>query len=403
MKSKSKTEVSNNGSFDYIHLYKSAAETTVKLKADHEVGPEPARKINKRNKKKKVLETVDDNQKVSKSVIENTETALLSNNETTMNNKVDTKSIIKNPSNTSGVSKTKPKKRNKSVSFVLDEKDEVTVKKTKSENCMMDSIKMESAEMKTKGNKDRKKIKKTIKAIKSEKENDNAIGVLNKNIKDKNTLTDSKQVPQSNQENIESKDDVKIEIKKNRESKKSPNKHKLKEKEDLKQNVKMLPDNESNNTQLSKKSKKKKHSLKSTENNNTTEGEPVTKTRKQDIKPDVVAKDLENLNIGDNTHTLTNLLDEMAVVDKKKQKKRKHDKKNVKQPATPAADVGLEGSNEKQKWKKKRWNKDKKPLKRNDQYLSLVIVDNLPIGIILNYKKLLQEHFAKCGPIKRIG
>lgn len=137
------------------------------------------------------------------------------------------------------------------------------------------------------------------------------------------------------------------------------------------------------------------------------EGEPAPKARKKDGKPDI-AEDLENLSIGDNAHTLTSLLDEMTVVDKVKRKKLRQKFNKNKKPKG-ALDSSKEESEkseevkEKVKWKKRKWNKDKKGDADEEGLAHTVVVENLPISIMLNYKKLLTDHFIKHGLIRKIG
>ncbi|CAH2068147.1 unnamed protein product, partial [Iphiclides podalirius] len=292
---------------------------------------------------------------------------------------------------------------------MLDDTEEVAVKKTKSESPAISNKNIENSEIESKKSKGKKfkKSKKNNTAAEKENVSDAASPILDEVSEDSNILRNSTEIGESNQDIIESKDTKnKLKKKKNKELNKLLKAENLKAEEgtkEAKQNFEILTENkiEPTEIQASKKSKKKKHSAKPAQDVETSEGEPSTKSRKKDIKPDVVAEGLGNLNIGDNTHTLTNLLDEMAVVDKKKQKKNKHKQKKGKHPSTPTTD--LEGGKEKEKWTKKRWNKEKKPIIKSDKALSSVLVENLPVHIMLDYKKLLIEHFSKCGTVKKVG
>ncbi|XP_026501186.2 uncharacterized protein LOC113404489 [Vanessa tameamea] len=156
-----------------------------------------------------------------------------------------------------------------------------------------------------------------------------------------------------------------------------------------------------------KKKKKKKHQTKQIKDKIDSEGEPATKSCKKDIKPDVIAQDLESLSIGHNAHTLTNLLDEMTVIDKKKKKHRKP-KKNKQQNSsddvtTEIGETIAVEENKKLKWMKRKWNKDRKVGVNDDKLVTSIVVENLPLKIMCNYKKLLTEHFTTFGPIKVVG
>lgn len=304
------------------------------------------------------------------------------------------------------VSNGKPKKRNKSVSFMLDDHEEVVVKRTKSD----DSVKVnKKSETTTKLNvKDkRKNVRKLKKDNQSEKEN-KAADVNNQMDVDsqKSKLNKAKKLlggtPTShiggdaenrNQEIKEKKKKLK-KVKKNKPDAGSE-----------------VTDTETNNNEVisegkSKKPRKKKQAKPLPVDIAEGEDEPAAKSRKKEAKPDI-AEDLENLSIGDNAHTLTNLLDEMTVVDKDKRKKLKSKFNKKKKPKGQSAnkddtETG-EDVKEKVKWKKRKWNKDKKGDADEGSLTNTVIVENLPISIMLNYRKLLTEHFLKYGLIKKIG
>ncbi|XP_064076908.1 uncharacterized protein LOC135194822 [Vanessa tameamea] len=151
-----------------------------------------------------------------------------------------------------------------------------------------------------------------------------------------------------------------------------------------------------------KKKKKKKHETKQIKDKIDSEGEPATKSCKKDIKPDVIAQDLESLSIGDNAHTLTNLLDEMTVIDKKKKKHRKP-KKNKQQNSSDDVTTEIGEMKAVEENKKRKWNKDSKVEVNDDKLVTSIVVENLPFKIMCNYKKLLTEHFSTFGPIIVVG
>lgn len=154
-------------------------------------------------------------------------------------------------------------------------------------------------------------------------------------------------------------------------------------------------------TEKIKKPKKKKHQEKPEAENE----EPASKFSKTDMKSDVV-KELENLSIGDNTHTLTNLLDEMTVVDKDKRKKLKGKINKNKKPKSIEKTDETEKTDdvqEKVKWMRRKWNKENKGDAKEASLDTTVIIENLPLSLLLSYKKVLAEHFVKYGLIRNIG
>lgn len=311
-------------------------------------------------------------------------------------------------------SMSKSKKRNKSVSFMLDDTEEVVVKKAKSEECLDKNHQISKYHNKYE---DKKKLKKLKKNPQAEKENnanvnmemdqgDQQLEVSNKKVKSKDK---SKPIlaeatgdsPASDA--IVNNQDKKKKLKKLKNQKRSE--EGLEPTEYEGNNIDDINENKT------KKLKKKKRHSKAVPPPDTTEteGEPATKSRKKDMKPEVIAEDLENLSIGDNAHTLTNLLDEMTVVDKSMKKKnklrRKKDKiKTVSVSSSETADPEkIDEGKEKVKWKKRKWNKDKKGDVDNDTMGTTVIVENLPLKIMLQYKTLLAHHFGDLGLIKKIG
>ncbi|KPI95345.1 hypothetical protein RR46_08804 [Papilio xuthus] len=308
--------------------------------------------------------------------------------------------------------KIKPKKRNKSVSFMLDDKEEVVVKKTKSDitTHKQDTINNENNRKKQKKNKkSQDRVENDDVDMKKEDITSNSIDKtmnLKRNILQKldNEYSDptKRKINKKVKKNIKGKEsgDSNIEnvnlINKSQET--TDNKKKQLQHKEIDTNVgTSTTDNKSS---VEPKKAKKKKNITNAQNNETEIDSD--KCKKNENKPEVIAGNLENLSIGDNTHTLSNLLDEMTVVDKKKRKKNKINKKRDKQPEAETK-AEIEGSKEKEKWQKKRWNKGKKGKDDPDKGMHPVNVENLPFSIILSYKKLLAEHFAQCGTVRRVG
>ncbi|XP_030031678.2 ABC transporter F family member 4 [Manduca sexta] len=286
---------------------------------------------------------------------------------------------------------TKPKKRNKSVSFMLDDNEEVVVKRTKSEDSI--AKKKDSENNKHKFIKDKKK---QLKNVKKERllGKENKVGDINHNVEKhkerivKKKLQSDKPSETSTTNNMEQNEpqDKKKKVKRAKKDKKEP--------QETTSNSEIIT--EQPTEPKPKKVKKVKHQVK-TEN----EEEPASKTRKKDLKPDIIAEDLENLSIGDNAHTLTSLLDEMQVADKSKRIKTKGKLKEKK--TTVINETLSEDEKEKVKWKKRKWNKDKKADVDLESLATSVIIENLPISLMLTYKKILADYFSECGLIKHIG
>lgn len=330
------------------------------------------------------------------------------------------KSIMKNStvsmddamdSSTADNPTSRSKKRNKSVSFMLDDTEEVVVKKAKSEE-YLDSNHQNGKPL----NKyeEKKKLKKLKKSPQAEKENNANInmetdqGDKRKDVSSKKLKSKDKSKPLLAEATGDSPppDAAVSNQDKKKKFKKLKNRNKTEEPTENESN-----NNDDNNEHKTKKLKKKKHHSKVVHPPDTTEteGEPATKSRKTDVKPEVIAEDLENLSIGDNAHTLTNLLDELTVIDKNKKKKnklrRKKDKtKTVSVSSSENAELEkIEEGKEKVKWKKRKWNKDRKGDVDDDTLGTTVIVENLPLQIMLEYKTLLAHHFGNLGLIKKIG
>lgn len=416
-----------NKSFDFVGLYKTAAETNQILEKSHGTMTNDSTKNNVitskrerspfKNKKKRKQESIEISETNINASTSNSSlyASTLLNSKNTPNTSIkeqaeQVKSIMKNNSLTDHSMDSprdnkpngKSKKRNKSVSFMLDDNEEVVVKRTKSD----DSIPTKSTENTRVKNKDKKKpIKKTKKYQQSEKEND----VINVNKQDMdvdnaaNTAQEKKPVKlkkKVTEPNSSLSTDGEVQ---SQESRKKPKKKQKSSPE--------LGETESNKNiptpgfKIKKLKKKKtvKSAATETEEEN---GEPNIKAHKMDFKPDIV-EDLENLSIGDNAHTLTSLLDEMTVVDKDKQKKLRQKFNKNKKPKGPNKEQGevSEDGNEKEKvkWNKRKWNKDKKGYLDDDAITTIVVVEGLPIKIMLTYKKVLTDLFTKYGLIKKIG
>lgn len=307
----------------------------------------------------------------------------------------------------------KSKKRNKSVSFMLDDTEEVVVKKAKSEESLDNSQQKSKSKSRNKYE-EKKKLKKVKKSTQAEKENNANInmetdqGDKQKDVPDKKVKSKDKSKPILSEATGDSpaSDGPLNNPEKKKKFKKVKNPKKTEEGSEP-------TENETNNNDVTehkaKKLKKKKRHSKTVPPPDTTdaEGEPATKSRKKDVKPEVIAEDLENLSIGDNAHTLTNLLDDMTVVDKNKKRKNKLRRKKDKTTSVSSSETAdlekIEEGKEKVKWKKRKWNKDKKGCVDEDYLGTTLIVEKLPLKLMLHYKTLLAHHFGGPGLIKKIG
>lgn len=435
-------------SFDFVTLYKTAEETNAKLQEKRKsVGSLSGENVSKSagstdtvrreqspNKKRKKIknETLDisviniDSRSLGAGAARSSPVRDTRVTSTPVSNRKfqpapKVKSIMKNStiraedtmdSSAACTPTSKSKKRNKSVSFMLDDTEEVVVKKAKSEESL-DSSKQKSKPL---NRYEEKKLKKLKKKTQAEKENNANVnmeidqGDRQRDVSDKKVKSKDKSKPLLAEATGDSpaSDGPVNNPEKKKKLKKLKNRKKTEEGSEP-------TENESNNNDdigehKTKKLKKKKRHSKAMPPPDTTEteGEPATKFRKKDMKPEVIAEDLENLSIGDNAHTLTNLLDEMTVVDKNKKKKnklrRKKDKtKTVSVSSSETADLEkIDEGKEKVKWKKRKWNKDKKGVVDLDN-LTTLIVENLPLKIMLHYKTLVAHHFGGLGLIKKIG
>ncbi|CAB3259323.1 unnamed protein product [Arctia plantaginis] len=422
--------------FDFVGLYKTAAETNKiieKYKTDDST-------LNKDITKNKLITSPKRERSLRKSNIKNKQEPLdisrinidassLNSGKGACAKVIDTqsnstpitisqnqgarvKSIMKNSSTSdetpdstrSPASSSKPKKRNKSVSFMLDDNEEVLVKRTKSDDAINVNKKTEKPHVKEK-----KKANKRL--FKKDKQINPATEVVMHNME---IDTSPRNEPKADE--AKSSQTKKPVLGSSSSTPDSPN---FEKKKKLKKTRKPKPEMTETKTETSNsneitpepnnlKKLKKKKQVKPTTSNKRESGdgddEPVSKSRKTDSKPDL-AEDLENLSIGDNAHTLSSMLDEMTVVDKDKRKKMKQKlSKNRKQKSpTKEESENTEEVKEKVKWKKRKWNKDKKGEISDSIVDNTVVVENLPINIVLNYKKLLADYFIKYGLIKKVG
>lgn len=298
----------------------------------------------------------------------------------------------------------KPKKRNKSVSFMLDDHEEVVVKRTKSDDSKINQKLDSNATIVKDRNKNVKSIKKYQQ---SEKENKAA------EVNNQNTEVDNSKATLEKKTSKLNKVKKLVEVSPSGDAKHAPqesNKEKKKIKK-VKKQISQQTDTDVHNNETSAEVKTKKGKKTKTKplpaETSQAEGEPAPKSRKKEANPDI-AEDLENLSIGDNAHTLSNLLDEMTVVDKEKRKMLKKKFNKNKKPKGPQSSKKenaekIEEVKEKIKWKKRKWNKDKKGELNEDGLSNTLVVEHLPLSMMLNYKKILTEHFVKHGAIKKIG
>lgn len=420
---------------DFVGLYKSVADTNKvaeKRKSDDITNKEtlqagaPKRELSRnREKKRSKQEPVDishiniDGSNLNLSLPRSSpvDDSKVTSTPNTSGRNQSVKSIMKTRSPAeaesydsawSSGSSAKPKKRNKSVSFMLEENEEVLVKRTKSDDTKV-SKKPETAAKSVV--KDKKKNLKKLQNIQQTGKENKAAEVNNVEMEvDSSRGSVSEKMPTKFNKTKKMlgespPGDAQVSTHGTKEKKKfkkvkKPKSEQSTEATDAETNGEASPE-----TKL-KKLKKKKVKLSPTDSTEA-EGEPSPKARKQDRKPDI-AEDLEHLSIGDNAHTLTNLLDEMTVGDKDKRKelRKKFNKKKKAKGAQNSSKEESEKSDEvkeKVKWKKRKWNKDKKKEADEEGLAHTVIVENLPICIMLNYKKLLTDHFIKHGLIRKIG
>ncbi|XP_022113029.2 putative uncharacterized protein DDB_G0274435 [Pieris rapae] len=412
-----------NKTLDFAHFYKTAAESSTTLKKGSKINnndlneTSSPRQSHNDNKSQKVSMTkIDIDGKNLGSKLRHGSpngSKITSTPNVTKKTNLNIKPIIKdsptleNSLDLSNVPKLNRKKRNKSVSFMLEENEEVVVKKTKSDESLLQKTEEKKLKMK---NKRFKKIQKEDKE--NDKNNDMKSLVSKTEINKKKALLkkNKKVKPESNVNDKDinvidntstiSKDNIAesncnmigIDIPKFERpvSKKKKRKHgkalKSSEKEnptdtDASKNVKQNVDT-AISVKKPKRSRKNKHILEMSEM-----GEPEKENIKK-IKPDNIADGIENLNIGDNAHTLTNLLDELIVT---KTKKNNNKKANIE---TSSLDKKAEDKPKNNRNSRKR---------KNRKMQAGVIVQNLPLRILLTYKQKLREFFSKYGTVQSIG
>lgn len=424
---------------DFVGLYKSIADTKKvieKRKSDDITNKDMARAktvtpkrdlyINK-NKKRNNQEPIDishihiDGSSLGTSLPQSSPVhdSKVTSTPNTSSKTQSVKSIMKNKSlmdqsfdsTKSFGSSSKPKKRNKSVSFMLEDHEEVVVKRTKSDDTKVINKPATTAKTVVKDKIKNNKLKKMKKSQQSEKENKGAeVNSLNMEVdSNKDSVLEKKPGKLHKNKKMLGESppgDSQVQPQETKEKKK---KFKRVKKTKSEQSTEATDaENTGEVASETKRVKLKKKKVKTPPVETTeAEGEPAPKSRKKDDNPDI-AKDLENLSIGDNADTLTNLLDEMSVVDKDKRKKlRQKFNKNKKAKGAPVSNKDdserSDEIKEKVKWKKRKWNKDKKGDAEEEGLAHTVIVENLPISVMLNYKKILSDHFIKHGLIRKIG
>lgn len=268
----------------------------------------------------------------------------------------------------------KSQKRSKSASFLLEEKEQAIVKKPKSNDSQYGALTIDDTPQKTKKPKKKKK---------SQKENKG---------EDHQMVSTKYKADESETENTPVR---------SLPANKTGQEHSLVKEKKIKKHGKGKQ--EKLEIEKPKNNKKKKHTM-----NDENLGEPVCKSPKIGF-----IDNLESLKLGDNTHTQTNLIDEMVVVDKAKQKKlrktaNKEKKQQLNQNITDKkqqnqneTDDTNEVQTEKKKWKAKRWNKHQVAEKVQN---TTVNVDNLPVSLLKgNFKKALIDHFSKYGLSRSVG
>lgn len=315
------------------------------------------------------------------------------------------------------------KKRNKSVSFRLEEEQNSLVKKSKSDETVTPKGKPKNKTFKKDAtssyeqleNIKKERIKPRKPKSNKEEEKENNIDNIVMDTASSETLKPVGDIEIKTPIHGETNSSPTVELKeKHKEKRKKAKKHKKDSKPESTENETVSSSDKPTESKEIKPKKKKRH-LKHSENNPVAEnvdtnGEPKTKNRKTEVKPEVIANDLKNLKIGDNPHMLTNLLDDMTVADKNKKKRSKNKSKKDKTGkdsegvSTGNADLEqIEEGKEKVVWKKRKWNKDKKSDIVGEGSLTSVVVENLPVKIMPEYRKVLTDHFSKLGLIKTIG
>lgn len=311
-------KVKQNKTYDFVNLYKSAGETSVpveKRKSDDGSCKENVavnklfspRRVNKKKKKTQnesidiskinidgdnLLRTVDGATYDSK--VTSTPNADKNDMKPKVKSIIKTKPPIDNSLDISNVSiSSKPKKRNKSVSFMLDESEGAAIKRSKSEETVHTQKKLASKSLcKT------KKPKKFKQKLQDEENKGDANNISIENVPNENIAPSKVNI--SN--HIESPEDVYAP-----EEKSEKKKHKKVKTNHINTTNSESVINDSEEPKIKKIKKKKRHIKLDGTDNIDREGEPAQKASKKDIKPEIIAQDLENLNIGKFTN-LNNII-----------------------------------------------------------------------------------------------
>ncbi|CAH4035236.1 putative uncharacterized protein DDB_G0293878 [Pieris brassicae] len=415
-----------NKTLDFAHFYKTATESSTTLKKDLNTNNNndsnetslARQSHNKNGKGQKVSVTkIDIDGKNLGSKLRHGSpngSKITSTPNMTIKRNLNIKPIIKesptleNSLDLSNVPKLNRKKRNKSVSFMVEENDDVVVKKTKSDESLLQKTEEKKPKMK---NKRFKKIQKEDKendtnpfindmqnlVSKTEINKKKALLKKNKKVKPESNINDKDINVVDISTSTISKDNISgsncnmtgidLPTLEKSDTKKKRRKHgkalKSVEKENPTdtgaKNVKQN-DNAAISLKRSKRSRKNKH-IETSE-----VGEPEKKNIKKS-KPDNIAHGIENLSIGDNAHTLTNLLDEMIVTKTKKKNNKK---------------ANIEISSDKKSDSKPKNNRNSRKRKNRKMHAG-VIVQNLPFRILLTYKQKLRDFFSKYGTVQSIG
>lgn len=424
--------------FDFVRLYKTAEETNkilAKYKTDDSTlnkdntknklkGPKRERSLRKNNIKNRQQEPLGISQINIDASSLNSDTGACVRAVGTQSNSAPKansqgariKSIMKSASASdeapdaarSPVASSKPKKRNKSVSFMLDDTEEVVIKRTKSSDEINVIEKKENTKLQVKDK--RKAIKRLYKKDKQENtevvQPNMDVDTSPPNVPEAPVASGSQTkkpvIGSSSSTPVSPSNEKKKKLKKTRKPKPEDKMESNETKTETSNSNDVTP--EIKHIKKLKKKKQVKPSTSTKKESGDGDDEPVMKARKTELRPDL-AEDLGNLSIGDNAHTLSNMLDEMSVVDRDKHKKAKQKlKKNRKQKnSVKEESENTEEVKEKVKWKKRKWNKDKKGEISDSNIDTTVIVENLPFNIVLNYKKLLTDYFVRHGLVKKVG
>lgn len=412
-------------SMDFLDLYKTAAETSIILNDKRNLTDNDIKiKLIKNVKKDDKVLSLCESKKISNADLDISDDLDRNYNITSKNSKAASssnnqdkspviKSIMKNSENVEEIMShenspsklIRRKKRNKSVSFKVDENEEVVLKKSRSNESITNMVNaMEAIGKSPSTTYIMPEAAHSKSSIKQRKHKKNKIykESISYEPKDINTSND-----------LEIVDDNRKTLKLHK------SKYKNKLNPDTSMNISTETFAQEDHSKLEKKEKKKEtlNEIQSTDAKRKRnkkhktvtqilDEEPKPKSRKKDIK--LISTNLENISIGDNANTLSNLLDDMSFVDKNKKNKFKKKNKLIQSSMSPSGSETtelekIEEEKEKLKWNKRRWNRDKKSEVVYNGINTSVIVENLPLKIIMFYRKVLSDHFSTCGLIKKIG